>query len=536
MRSSLPAIVVSSCWLLLACSDFSLEPSGGQSTEPVEHLTHVRDDWLLSETEALEWHALKDEKGPALTGNASWLHFIGFVEDRLGEYGVVDIQRNQWTFDRWRSSEWPDRSNWALVSNGRQVEVASYGANSGATGPDGVTARLVFYDQRNPPDDIAGKIVIFSTAVDEAAIEAFANSDFEYRSDDESFPERGGPIPVNRPDRQGTSIFLQLMGLQSLIDIAIRGNAVGIVFVLDAGRDLAAGMYTFPVPRIYDVPSLYLDRTAGMSVIEDAKAGARATLRLEATITESTAYQLIGYLPGNKYGTPDDEQIQLVTHTDGPSISQDNGAFGILGVIKYMSRIPQADRPRTLMVFLDCRHFMPGAERAFAAQDWFTRNPDARDAIVAMIGMEHLGQIEYREDGDALVESGRVYASHIWTTDSSNMVKLAVQAVTDNNLPSAFVRNVARPGVHGRSQGRWYGMAKSAPALKIPGVAIMGIMGAYWGTSSGIDRFDASLFRQQVATFVQLTGELMIADLAELTSVEDPGGLRADEEPAGRGL
>ena len=291
-----------------------------------------------------------------------------------------------------------------------------------------------------------------------------------------------------------------------------------IVFVFDAGRDLAAGMYSFPVPRHYDVPSLYVDRDAGAGVIEDARAGTLATLRLEAEVSKSTAYQLIGYLPGNRYGTPDDEMIQLVTHTDGPSISQDNGAFGILGVIKYMANVPQADRQRTLMVLLDCRHFMPGAEQAFAAEDWFARNPGARDAIVAMIGMEHLGQIEYLEDGDALIESGRVYASHIWTTDNSNMVRLAVQAVTDNVLPAAFVRNVARPGLQGREQGRWYGMAKSAPSLGIPGFAIMGFMAAYWGTSSGIDRFDAKLFRRQVATFVQLTGELMSADLAELSA------------------
>ena len=520
MPRSRPAIVLSGCLLLLACSDDSPVLSAGPSIDPEEYLTRVRDDWVVSEAEALEWHAIKNAEGPALTGNASWQQFVGFVEDKLGEYGVVDIERNQWTFDRWHSTEWPDRSSWSLVSNGRPVEVANYGANSGATGPDGVTAELIYYDQQAPPDTIAGKIVVFSTAVDKREIEEFSNTDFEFRSDYESFPEYGQPLPQDFADLQSAAIFLQLMRIQGLIDIAIGGGAAGILFVLDANRDLAAGMYTFPVPGIYDVPSLYLDRAAGARVIEDAQAGARATLRLEAEITDSTAYQLVGYLPGNRYGTPEDEQIQLITHTDGPSISQDNGAFGILGVIKYMSKIPQADRPRTLLVYLDCRHFMPGMEKAFETQDWFVRNPEARDAIVAMIGIEHLGQIEYFEDGDKLLESGRVYASHIWTTDNGNMVKLAAQAVTDNELPSAFVRNVARPGVHGRSQGRWYGMAKSAPALGIPGFAIMGYMGAYWGTSSGLDRLDARLFRQQVATVAQLTGALMTADLARLASAE----------------
>ncbi len=497
--------------LFLGCSDPAPVELG-------EFLVDVRDDWVLSEADAIQWHEVKDEKGPALTGNESWQQFVGYVEQQLGEYGVVDVQRNQWTFERWQSSEWPDSSDWSLISNGEALPVANYGANSGSTGPEGVTAELIYYDKAAPPDNIAGKIVVFSTEVNKAVIEQLADSDYEYQSAYESFPERGQPIPDDLNDYQSTKIFLQLMQVPTFIDIATRGDAAGALFVLDGGSDLMAGMYTFPVPHIYAVPSLYLDRTAGRQAIEDAKEGAQATLRLEATTNESTAYQLIGYLPGNKYNTPDDEQIQLITHTDGPSISQDNGAFGILGVIKYMSQIPQAQRPRTLIVFLDCRHFMPGQEKAFAEQDWFARNPSARDSIVGMIGIEHLGQVEFVENGDTLVESGRVYPSQIWTTNNGKLVELAAKAIEGNSLPSALVRNIARPGIHGENQGRWFGMAKHAPELGIPAFAMMGFMGAYWATSTDIERFDASLFRRQVATLAQLTGELMTADLAEVSA------------------
>jgi hypothetical protein len=61
-------------------------------------------------------------------------------------------------------------------------------------------------------------------------------------------------------------------------------------------------------------------------------------------------------------------------------------------------------------------------------------------------------------------------------------------------------------------------MAKFAPATGVPAFAIMGFMGAYWATSSDIERFDVSLFRHQVATFVQLTGELMTVDLSEVAT------------------
>ena len=53
-----------------------------------------------------------------------------------------------------------------------------------------------------------------------------------------------------------------------------------------------------------------------------------AANRLFATTEDAEAYQLFAYLPGKHYGTPDDQQVMLTTHTDGPSISQENGALG----------------------------------------------------------------------------------------------------------------------------------------------------------------------------------------------------------------
>ncbi len=302
------------------------------------------------------------------------------------------------------------------------------------------------------------------------------------------------------------------MQTRELIAAARAGNAAGLVLVLDANRELATGLYTFPVPELYDVPTLILDRAAGDAVWRAAEAGRSATLRLEAEVVESEAWQLIGYLPGRDYGTPDDEVIQLVTHTDGPAVSQDNGALGLLALVRHFAAIPQAERPRTLMLYLDCRHFMPGQEEAFAGQDYFARHPAAREKVVAVVGMEHLGQVEYREEGERLVPTGRTDPSMIWTSDDPRLLGAAVAAVKAHRLPSAVIRNVARPGVHGRSQGRWYGMASPARTGGLPAVAIMGTMGGYWGTSGGVERLDPELFRRQVAVFVQLTAELLTLD------------------------
>src|SRR5262249_55405744 len=99
------------------------------------------------------------------------------------------------------------------------------------------------------------------------------------------------------------------------------------------------------------------------------------------------------------------------------------------------------------------------------------------------------------------------------------MGALAHKAVIDNHLKSVLIRVPARNGKNGRSQGPWYGLGGLANRINKPGFSIMGSMGVYWATSSRLDRFDPDHFCRQVATFAQLTGELMLADMKELQSI-----------------
>ncbi|MEX0677677.1 MAG: hypothetical protein WD063_11415, partial [Pirellulales bacterium] len=156
------------------------------------------------------------------------------------------------------------------------------------------------------------------------------------------------------------------------------------------------------------------------------------------------------------------------------------------------------------------------------AQNWLAKNPHATDRVIAVLGLEHLGQIEFVEDGNRLRQSGRVDQSNLWVTNNQKMIDLAVKAVEDNELQGVWVRAPARPGKNGRSQGPWYGLGRLANELGKPGFSTMGTMGVYWSTASRLDRFDAGLFCRQIATFCQLTGELMLADMSELQTVPGP--------------
>ncbi|MEW6262772.1 MAG: hypothetical protein AB1641_06810 [Thermodesulfobacteriota bacterium] len=515
-------------WLLVF---WSLSVSGSD-------LTTINKDFLIKPHEAYQWHLIKDSFGPTFSGGPAWRLYLAFLESKLKEYGVQDIQHNKWTYNRWFTTEWPDDSNWSLAVEGQRVRVAQYGAYSGSTPPEGITAPLVFFNPLQPPADIKGKIVVFATLPhpkpphDKKYLEWFTLNDHEYISSPETFPPLFTAVPPS--ESVAYDIWWQIRQHLKVSEIVKKGGAAGGVIVFNASYDRVAGLYTFPLyptfPWPLGVPILFLDRKAGAEVVEKAKAGQTANLKLLAKVEPTETYQLIGYLPGKNYGTPADEKILLATHTDGPAISQDNGGLGVLAVVAYFSRVPQAQRPRTLMIYLDNRHYMPTMEPGFTKEDWFTRNPETRKAIVGVIGLEHLGQVETREDGDVFEPTGKVEPSFLWARNNQTLIDMAIKAVKDHDLPRCMVQCVERAGKKGQMQGVWYGLGEAGlKALgreigeKTPAFATMGVQGAYWATTARIDKFDKNHFVKQIAVMSQLTGELMAADLEKIRPVFAPG-------------
>ena len=468
--------------------------------------------FLVSEKEVHDWHVHKDSKGgPTMAGSPSWHNYLELLEKELRAAGAVDLFRNPWKYTRWYTTEWPDDSAWGLHVDGKKIPCASYGCNSGKTPDEGVTGELVVYSPGMPAEALKGKIAI---VVKGRAPDSVSQGDYEYLSSPETFPNPAVP----HTEEIGMTPF-PIMGLGEAQAALINAGAVGAALVLPLSFDVLAGTYTFPVPALYDMPTLYFDKDTGAQLVEMASAGTRATLRLLARTEDVETYQLFGYLPGKDYGTPDDKQILLITHTDGPSISQENGGLGILGMVKYFSRIPKAERPRSLMIFYDCRHYMPGAERAFAAEDYAASHPDLYKNVIAAMGIEHLGQIMAAEgNGQPYHRTTKAELSSLWITNNQRLVDMAIRAVKDNKLPRVQVQCPGRKGIHGAEQGPWYGLGGIARRLGIPGASTMGSMSAYWSSKARMDYLDVKHFVNQVATMTQICGELMVADVEGIRS------------------
>ena len=515
--------------LVLVAATISVSACGSESS-PAEHsassLTSLNADFVVTPEEAYTWAMAKHDNSPGLTGSPEWHGWMRDLEGRFASYGVVDMTHNSWEFERWETSDGP--TDWSLDIDGEAIEVAFYGAYSGGTGPEGITADLVYYDHDNPPASIAGKIVVIQTrpAPEKPFPPGYRNSytyvDYEYRTDSETYPELFEY--VDPADSYTFEIYYQLG--QRLHEIAIGGNAAGLLIVYDMGFERTSGLYSFPVPARYDVPTLTLDRVQGAKVIAHAQDGKTATLRLEAKTETAEAYQLIGYLPGRDYGTAQDQQILMVTHTDGPSITQDNGALGILAAVRYFSNIPQQDRPRTLALYLDGRHYITGMEAAFRDVIWFERRPEMKDPVVAIMHMEHLGELEYREVGEKIMPTGLAEHAVVWTRNNPILIDAAINAVKTHQPRRVTVSVPERPGINGDRQERWWGVAsfgqgelyRRGGGWDLPMFGFGGWLGNYWTTHSGIEAWDKDLFVAQAKTMTQLTAVLMTVDLEQVRS------------------
>ena len=485
------------------------------------YLTHINRHFMMTPNEGYTWHVFKAAQGPTYAGSPGWRNFVEFVEAKLREFGVVDIMKNTWTYDRYFVDDWPiakHASAHTLVSDGTPVPVASFGMCSGFTGSGGITLPMLFHDATTgQPAEGAwqGKIVVMKTIphptppYTTSYITSYTFTDSEYYSDERYFPlfQYVPPSVTNSFNNRYTH-----SQLGTLRNYAIRGQAAGMVAVYDLPWGSAVGLYQRTTE--YECPTLTLDRVNGAKVLEDAKAGKMATLKLLAQYIPSEPYNFVGYLPGKNYGTADDEKVLIAVHTDAMSLTQDNGALGALGVVHYFSKIPQSQRPRTLMVYVDCRHFMPGAESRWVAEDMLFKFPELREGIIANIGLEHMGEREGIEIGDEWMLSGRPAVSWIGMIQGNDfLIDTAIKAVKDNNWPNAEVKCSRRLGIHGGIQAnprtaQYIGNRYTPP---IPGGGLAADwVGSHCQSFAGIERFDKHLFYTQVAGMSQIIGNLML--------------------------
>jgi hypothetical protein len=483
---------------------------------------------------------------------------MALIHDEIKRMGLVDIVDHKFPYTRWYTTEFPDKGGWSFVSGGTAVNVASYGTQSGSTGPQGVTAPMVLYDltlpveKRPPLAALAGKIVVvkqqpfssFGTkdrvplgvAPPKAPSSYCGNPpyctppegpepnpspqwgspgpqmsyrDYEYRSDSDTFPTpllEKIPVSVESSFRNRDQ-FGQVRDV--IFNVLMPSGAAAAVTVMDMSPLAAAGTRIHPTPRQSNVPLLMLDRVAGVKVLADAADGKTGKLVLDAHQEENaTAYETVATLPGKDYGTPNDQAILLATHIDGPSLAEDDGALGILSVLHYYAAIPREQRPKSIVVYFESRHFVPGTEGSYPL-DITKELPDRYKAVVGGLALEHFGGLQFAETGDDYAATGKAATTFIWGWPNPLAIEEATKAIKDQNVPR----------VNGKPQAGWLGGGFSRYLVELGGWPGWHISGdwpsagfqAYYPSAKM--RMSTDVFLKQSAAAVQLANALMTKDV-----------------------
>jgi hypothetical protein len=517
-------------------------------------LAQLNSKFMITPELALEWNLFKArECGPTYAGSVGWKKFTDYLMERMPKMGAIDFEFIDMPYDHYIVEDWPDKATHRydsgkavekLVSDGKPVPVvAGYGMTSGSTPKEGLTAPMLYYDPAHPPTaaQMAGKILVCETSkypdppYNRAFLDNYTMTDYEWRS-----PGKWHPLFERVP----ASVSLSFHGryvwseLGRFAAAAIAGHAAGMVVVYDLSPGAALGLTQRSVyttdgraklgADYVNCPTLALDRVNGAKVLADAKAGRTATLTLIARFQRDVGKAIIGFLPGKNYGTPQDEVICLATHTDAMSLIEENGAFGMLGIMSYFNQVPRASRPRTVMFYFDCRHFMPGAEAAWPQYDYFQIHKDRIKSVVATMGLEHMGgrqtietgpggntyaySKEKPEDGGVITSLIDVNNNNIW------LVEAVARAATENHWPRVDVKTgrFVAPGINGGLQGSVKSPMNKGREIGVPGIGLAGDWPGSWtqtfaqvDTEAGVHGFDEHYFVQQVAGLTQMTGEFM---------------------------
>ena len=440
------------------------------------------------------WNELKAQLGATFAGSPAWQAHMNFVETRMADAGVVDVAKLPAPYTRWWAPDNPTAAERSLVIDGNSLPVASYWAYSGSTPAEGVTAPLLVYDKKLSREELRGRIVVFQVEPAPQSLGKMFTVGNEWETDDFA-----GPKGI-ADDQWYQGNFVTRFGR---FDDALRdSDAAGAIVVFAMSAERLDGLYTFPLLNlgVVGVPGIYVDADTGKDIMAAAGQGASATLTLLAQTEAVEPYFYAAVLPGRDYGTAQDEEVLLVTHSDGPNLTQENGTLGILALIRAFAERPQSERARSLRVLLDPQHYSPGRH----VTNWYDLHPEIMQRVVAVLGVEHIGQREYGEDDSRYGPTGRPEPWLIFARNDPAMIAAAIDAIQTSGVPRTELRIPEKKG-----QGRWTGLAEMALERDLNSFASLSNMSGYWGTSAGIESFDAQVGTRQVDTLVLLLQTLM---------------------------
>jgi hypothetical protein len=449
------------------------------------------------------WQQKLAERGPRFTGNAAHRGFVDELQAQLEDIGLT-VHRDELRFRRWEATRWELRLH-GVPSGEEVLPVAYYYPYSGQTSSPGVTGELVHcggapgnYSQAT------GKI-----AVVEACIPPFPTLFFRRRS---------GKLPFVLINPTLGSFF-------NCPDLAAaaRGGVLGVVCVWRNCSADNAAYQALPFTRPYQgCPGLWVDGKTGDKLIAQAKKGARATLVLEADVTENApTHTLWTELAGQN----PNETVIVNTHTDGPNLCEENGGLALLALARSFSAKPVSERQRSLLFVFISGHFripeLAVDPLRQATSTWLAQHRDLWDGkaghrqAVAGVTLEHLGATEWRDDTtrSRYGPTGRADYELIYT-GNEEMERIYQSASRLQSVRRPVTLRPANDLYFGEGAGLYYAGIPTISLVPAPTYLCAA------RPNGDLDKVDATLAHQQLQTFARVLEEIDRTPTEQLGTAE----------------
>jgi hypothetical protein len=411
--------------------------AAARTTLPAAAARVVDATQFMSAAQLAAWHNELDAIGMRATGSAEHERYIDQLHGRLVAAGVSHVDFEPVSVERWTTTSWsleiqdgPDAGS---------VATASYIAYSGSTPPAGVTGDLVVVDTKVAPKagSLRGKIVVFDVPTSDLTygtmkLVAYDDYDPSHQLDPQAV--------YDRP-------WAGIAALITFLDALGTSGAAGAVGVIDLPAEGAHGSYYPYDGNIRHVPGVFVDAAAGRRLKSLAAGGTAARLTLPATVDRVTTRNIVGVIPGVS-----DETMILNSHTDGPNAVEDNGPNAIVAMSQYLSRLPRAALPRTMMIVLTTGHFHGGiGQIEFVDAHMETTLPKTACALT----LEHLGALEWQKDASGEMKlTGRPELGVVFVPENKAMVDASILALQRARAAPAmvlhpYVANTRSPSGYG---------------------------------------------------------------------------------------
>ena len=392
-----------------------------------------------------------DARGPRLTGSPSHHAVVEEVANELTELGL-EVRRDSHTFERWDLPATSDGLRIELPTG--PIKVSSAFPYSGLTGPQGISAPLVYVSARRPK---------WSAAKGAIAVIEVPHIDLPRKL----LVSEWGPIATDETLRnpvllRDSSWPETRQGPQSRSARRDRGCGVTSLRTTRWDNIFRSRSRTTTSP-----PSGWPATRAG-KVVAAARSGQRATLVLDATLHPDTRTDTVWAVSP---GTSPEETILLITHSDGTNGVEENGHLGMLALARHAVAQPHR---RSYVFVLTTGHLrIPAVSKhGQATSTWLEAHPemwkgeDGQARAVAGIAIEHLGAL-----GDTENTSTGSYS--LETTPEPELLYATSREVHDIVAPlwrdiGAGDRRIVAPGpvIH-------FGEGEPLFERKIPAVALV---------------------------------------------------------------